>query len=481
MTIFEERGLFWWHEEPVPDGYFAPPTSVLGLLTIGDEGGAKLELDGFLTSANNPLSALMDDRGAEINDRCIEGILKGSSQRVLLTRLFKNGGRFASNGMSYEGYMALNCIVGQEPFPSTMESLSVRSLWLDLEGLGEWLRLGAISLQQSESTITAIYSKPEDASYSVDDGTISIKSRPDVQFPGYSRGSSLSLKEKPTLVYNLNAAEMLDAALVRFSEVEDFFILLTGSAYGMDWPWVSFSGKATYRWYFMRSKNKETATAPRYYECWTNFPSLRDTFGKLWSAWKTKRETFGPGFYLYFGTRRGVTLFPENRFMNLIWGIEALDRKNNAAAASDDYLEKIARIVEQVTDNRDKTWLQGKLRYAYEPNLEDRIFRSFEQLPLGLENKRLRRFAKSCADRRNEISHHGGHVKIAGESYGDFVIDIDQKSDALSTLYHALLLHEIGIDGSILKWWIYEGFRSYPIKVNFVRNGLLDESELPVK
>jgi hypothetical protein len=58
---------------------------------------------------------------------------------------------------------------------------------------------------------------------------------------------------------------------------------------------------------------------------------------------------------------------------------------------------------------------------------------------------------------------------------------LERKSAALSTLYHALLLHEIGIDATILKRWMYESFSSYPIKVDFVEAGLLDPGVLRAK
>ncbi len=52
-------------------------------------------------------------------------------------------------------------------------------------------------------------------------------------------------------------------------------------------------------------------------------------FGDIWSDWKKKREAFGPGFYLYLGTHRGVIrLYIENRFVNL-----DLESKGQALAA----------------------------------------------------------------------------------------------------------------------------------------------------
>jgi hypothetical protein len=74
VTILEERGLFWWHGEPVPDTQFAPDASVLGLLKTDDEGLTMLVLDGYLASDHGPMGVLSRDP-RELKGKIIEGIL----------------------------------------------------------------------------------------------------------------------------------------------------------------------------------------------------------------------------------------------------------------------------------------------------------------------------------------------------------------------------------------------------------------------
>jgi hypothetical protein len=138
---------------------------------------------------------------------------------------------------------------------------------------------------------------------------------------------------------------------------------------------------------------------------------------------------------------------------------------------------KIERIVNQITANKDKKWLQQKLKHAHEPSLEERIFEAFRPLPLSLDTDRLRSFAKSCAEARNNLSHFGGPRSDTG--YAEFIRALEAKSDALSTLYHALLLNEIGVEGAIVKGWIYDGPGSYPIRRNFVEVGLFAADNSP--
>ena len=54
-------------------------------------------------------------------------------------------------------------------------------------------------------------------------------------------------------------------------------------------------------------------------------------FGAIWSRWKAMRDEFGPGFYLYLGLRRGMAMYIEHRFVNLIWGLEAFTARRAVA------------------------------------------------------------------------------------------------------------------------------------------------------
>ena len=137
-------------------------------------------------------------------------------------------------------------------------------------------------------------------------------------------------------------------------------------------------------------------------------------------------------------------------------------------------MHKVQNLVDQISAVKDKRWLQKKLKYGGEPSLEQRIFESFKNLPIGLDRIKLRKFCKDCADTRNEISHFGGQP----ESNSETVRRLEQKSQALSYLYHTLLLYEIGVAEEILNWWIYEGFQAYTIKEAFFRVGLIDEAAL---
>ena len=109
-----------------------------------------------------------------------------------------------------------------------------------------------------------------------------------------------------------------------------------------------------YRLYFPKLGTKAASPPPKAHECVTNFVQLRERFGDIWSNWKKKREVFGPGFYLYLGTRRGIRLYIENRFANLVFGLEAFNRRKYPPAIAAKLDAKIERIVAQVSLAKDK-------------------------------------------------------------------------------------------------------------------------------
>ncbi|UTD29405.1 HEPN domain-containing protein [Bradyrhizobium sp. WD16] len=470
MSVFEERGVFWWHDEAVAEGLLAPDAHVAGLLRVEENGRAVLELDGYLPNPHDPMAPM----SREPVTRCIQGLLKGSGERVLLCDLNRNGGRFSTNGISYEKFSAAHCLIGRSVFITGTAAPLFATLTIPLTGFEDWLRLGVIEVEDTPDTITLKYKARDDISYPDGDGTLTLIFDIEVDAAGMLGTHAYSLKQVVYARLNLNTPNTLNDLALQFRMFEDLLKLLTGSDYELGWPFMDLPDGSRCRWYFQRMKSKEPVEAPSHYNTVTAFPELRNAFGAIWSRWKAMRDEFGPGFYLYLGLRRGMAMYIEHRFVNLIWGLEAFHRKKGGS--SDSIAAKVSRILDKIDIAKDKRWLAKRLEHAHEPSLEQRLFEMFKALPLGLDEEKLRIFCHACAKLRNDISHFGGERHDA--SYSEFLNDANTKSDALSVLYHALLLHEVGIDGWILKRWAFDSFLSGPIKSHFVQAGLLDKSML---
>lgn len=148
--------------------------------------------------------------------------------------------------------------------------------------------------------------------------------------------------------------------------IEDLLLLLTGQRIYVPWPTIIGRGKiCTY--YFAR--NAEVARPVKSSDCWTSWGIVQSSFGRLFDALRRGRDELGPGLYLYLGTRRASKLFIENRFMNLIWGLESLHRKTPECTETDGngLQAKIDRILDQIEAPKDKKWLTNKLKNDLAP------------------------------------------------------------------------------------------------------------------
>lgn len=474
--IIDDHGYFWWSDEQTPPNQLAPDSSVAGMLKIDGDGRIDLELHGVLPNEHGAWGPLANSENPIPPERGIHGILKGSGRSVLLSGITRNGAHVSTAGISYEKFFAGSALLGKSALKPEELPVSFRKLVVELVGFEEWLALRAIESDRTRTTLTTRYEAPADFTYPLDDGTLGLRYDMSGPYFGKSRTRHLELVESASIEYVPKLRMSIEEAKRQYGLLADLFIVLTGSSYRLEWP-VLTDGERDNRYELVFMRQSSTTKVPEQHECWTTFPQIKESFGKVVASWRKKREEFGPGIAFYLGTQREKGLYVENRFVNLVWGIEALHRRRFPAAPAPTALEqKIARILAQIEQEKDRSWLERKLEHAAEANLEARIFETFAGLPLGLDEAALRKFSAACAARRNQISHFGGQPPT--EDYRDFIIDLARKSDALRYLYHAFLLQEIGIDPELVRRFVYHGFRSYPIKFAFTEVGLLPKSAL---
>ena len=477
QKILEERGLFWWHDDPLPANQFAPYSCVVGTLTIEENGAAYVELDGYFPSSEGGSMAAILAQGQQFpSEKAIQGKLKASGRNVLLLGLRRHGGRISSNGISHEGFAASNCLVTDGSFPPVTRPLQFSALDVELTGLEEWLRLGNIEVKRTRQRISAKHRLPKADVHELDDGTLTMRYDITGPWPGkfLHRMDKLNLRESVNLRFKPDRTRTLLEMRDEYARLQELFILLTGTTFSLEWPRLLI-GKMHYLYYY--EGFERSTKAPTWDECWVNYIQVKDNLGSILTALRRKRDEFGPGFYLYFGIRRGMKMYVEHRFVNLIWGLESLHRRKNKDKAKETKLDaKIQRILDQISGSNDKRWLEGQLKHAGEPSLKERLMDVLLVLPLGFERKRMEVFCKSCADRRNDMSHFGGQRD--GSDYRDFMIDLVKKSEALAYLYHAVLLHEIGVDAALIKANLLEnGPNAYRSKYAFRGVGLLSVVE----
>lgn len=432
MALLEERGLFWWHEELFSKPRFAPPSAVAGLLKVSDNGNTNLELDGLLTNNKNPRTVLMEPSDCE--GRVVCGILKATDRRVLLLNLYPTFGLLSNGGFSYSHFNVGNCLISPNHLSpdvltnmSLNDNLEFESLEIDLAGFEGWHRHRAIEVSAQES---AIYLKQEMRAaldYEIEQGKIGLEFSTvhNVIDWGSDPNNKFSIADRVLLKFKSKKPLSLDEMSRKHLWLDDLFTVLTDTSYSLDWPHIVHPKwpQVKFTWFFPRSVSKELA--PDANKVPTNLPLLQSRFGEIVSSWFKKYEEYGPGYYLYLGTRRQTQIYPEHLFASLVWGIESLHRKTNSNSSTTDKLkQKVDRILARV-DNRDKRWLKNKLAHATEPTLESRITSVLSSLAIDqIEPESVCYFAKNCASLRNDISHFGAHRP--GATYNEFLQKIEK-------------------------------------------------------
>lgn len=473
-SVLEQRGHFWWRDEAIPEGHFAPSNFVTGTLRIGSDGCTRLELDGELPSSQDFPQRLTYKNRKLREERAIQGILKDTGQHVLILDAVDNGGAFHSNRFSYSTYFATRCLVGTKAIPKRTSDLRFTSLRIPMSGLEDWLGLGSIEVKRTKRSITAKHTLQPDVSHTLTNATLTLEHFTTGPGRGTSRSDELHLRETMTLILRPKKAMSPGEAREEYQTIQDLITLLSNSNYSLEWPTISLRrSKTDYTFYFQRMVS--SAAKPTWQWSPTHYRAIEADFGKIVDQCRMVRSHYGAGFYSYTSTRRDVRAYVENEFSTLAGGLEAFHRTKFPTSKSTEALEaKIARILDDVKLKKDKRWLQEALKNKVEPSLEQRLTELMESLDLNLDAKRMRKFAKKCADRRNDIAHFMG-LRVPGDR-PQFVLDTSTLSHALGAIYHALLLKEIGLALDDVRAWLFDRPSSFRIKHFFYEAGLLEKS-----
>jgi hypothetical protein len=219
----DERGFFWWAEEPIPAGHFAPGNAVSGTFEIRPDGQTTLKLDGTLPRTESALADFSDERSS---NRAIVGILASSDRYVRLERLYPDGSKFSSRGPSFEGFAALSCLVSRAPLIGSASGSCCTSVELPLEGFEPWLRLKAVQTRQTKTGLIAEYHRPSEHSYTLDMGAhLAVRFEVNASLGIYD--ASLTLTQRGVLTYTPSSAISLSEVQEITSRFEGLLILLT--------------------------------------------------------------------------------------------------------------------------------------------------------------------------------------------------------------------------------------------------------------
>jgi hypothetical protein len=457
-NIVEQRGFFWWLNEPDTPAH-SKETSIPALLTITDEGQITLDVDGSLC-ANDEYRDWTKPRPLPASRRVV-GQLASDGGYILLEGLERTDLVLSDEQPQQQTLAAELCTRRNTPFPNNYRQEEFTELRIEMVGLEDWLELDSIIVGDEDThdndVQVQVSYKNHQLNYPVLGGTISIESlTTGAHFVGYcSTHPCRDAHFQQTYYIVFKPESLCDLPTLRYmyTQLEEFIALLTGFYHRLTWPILVRKEEPFETWntmYFYRGAPSAQPINRHFF--WIPFVRIRDGFGTVFQEWQRRSETYGAGYYLYVSSLRNPHVYSEHRFANLVWCIEALHRKWLSEPEFSDRVikekERVERIVKAHQDAVDRKWLEGKLKHAHEPSLEARILECLRKLPFTFGKSQLERFAKVCADRRNDISHEGGPRE--GMDYASFNEETSGFADALDHLFHALLLHQIGVAPKIL-------------------------------
>jgi hypothetical protein len=457
--ILEQRGFFWWFDRPDGPAH-SKETSVPALLTVSDEGQITLDADGSLCG-NDEYRDWTKPRLLPAT-RKIVGQLASPGEYVLLEGLERTDLALADESPQQQTFTAELCIRRDSPFPNNYSQEEFLELRVEMTGLEDWLELDSILVgdehtRDAEVQVQVSY-REHRLSYPTPVGTISIESiTTGADLFGYFSTHprrDIHFKQTYYLVFRPETPRTLSALRDTYTRLEEFIALLTGFYERLSWPILIHKEEPFDSWetvHFYRGSPSAQSINRHFF--WVPFARISEVFGALFRGWQIGSDAFGAGYYLYVSSLRNPHIYSEHRFANLVWSVEALHRKWLSEPETSDRVvkekERVERILNSLPEgNEDRKWLGKKLRYAHELPLEARILKCFRELPFTFGKSQLEKFAKACADRRNDISHQGGPRE--GTDYASFYEETNQLAEALDHLFHALLLHQIGVAPKVL-------------------------------
>jgi len=465
--IIDEMGFFEWDGE-------GGNKSVPGHLTIDDSGRIFLKMHRRLGGEPVPYDDMVP---TPLDMKKIRGVLNRSAREVLLTGL-------QSYPTIVSGHLVLHfdaarCFISSSP----IDADAFNGLRLPLQGLNDWFSAGNIEAEWTEDKMSLVVEKSPDYVWPLANATLSLKSYIEGPIPhSKSKGVEARLSASFELIHDqvTPAQGLLD--WVR--GFEEFISLIIDAPHSFSWPtllWSKDDKTHQAQCYFPRlDLFVRKAAAPLNF---LPFYDIKDTFGDLLTSWLSKKEEFGPGTHLYLGTLRNPHLYIEHQFVSLVWGLEALSRRNELSLpleVPDKQAEKGQRLLKKIEGKvelspKDKRWLSGRLTRVSERPLEARLYDVLLPVAFDIRQCNLRKFCTKCADRRNDLSHYGGE-RSPGD-YDAFIQKILPLQKALIKLYRLVLLDMIGVEPSLLKCSMQDSLHSFDFQYCLRRAELITREE----
>ena len=176
--------------------------------------------------------------------------------------------------------------------------------------------------------------------------------------------------------------------------------------------------------------------------CLIPYQSVSDNFGEYLRQWLDGYAEYEPTYNLYFAVTSNRFMHLEGRFLFLLHGIESLHRRSSSATRMPkaEFDSLVASVVKNAPAKWGN-WLKGKLQYANEPSLRNRmkqVISPFNDL-FGTDDIR-KKFVYQVVTTRNYFTHYDAGIQDEAVTDPDELWRLSDKLEGLVQLQLLMLL-----------------------------------------
>ena len=185
------------------------------------------------------------------------------------------------------------------------------------------------------------------------------------------------------------------------------------------------------------SKDKPRIGFNRLFE----FKQIQNDAERIICNWINAYEQINPAFNVYFLATMGIQPSLETNFLTLMQGLEAYHRRtSNEKQMNESEFEELVQDLIEKCPKEKSNWLKGKLQYANELTLRNRIKRMLEPFAdvFGDEERR-RVLINGIMDTRNYLTHYDLSLESKAAKGGDLEV-LCLKIEALFQLHFLQLI-----------------------------------------
>lgn len=396
----EKAGYFW-----LPN---VPENKLPGNLHISEAGEIRLEIIG------DKITALV--AGGDIHR--IVGVIEGSGLVTLDGCFCLDSSTSYPSGISKASIHSNFAFVGVGYDEN--EKIKFSKFNFSVEGLDEWLGISGIKVERSEDykNTSIHYRPPEKIALQLPDG-MKLEFAFAWTLPGSSIVSEAKITQKAYVSLISETLRSIDDYLDAVFKINNFLCFATDKTVSID-SVTCYSHEITQeisngekreipiKMYYKSNPYSEAKPKVQWREMLFRYVHVASELEKILCNWLANYQISEPAFNLYFASKSGAHKYLEGRFLSLAQAIETLHRRNSSDMLMPaEEFDELIKFISKACPSNKKDWLDGKLKYANELPLRQRIKQMIEPFKdlYGCASER-KSFIGKVLDTRNFLTHY---------------------------------------------------------------------------